>query len=329
MLGYLARRLGYMLVTLFVISIVSFVVIQLPPGDWLSTYVTTLAKQGVLVDNDELAALKHRYGLDDPVYVQYGKWISNIVLRNDWGMSFEMRKPVKDLIWERLWLTMGLSAFTMVFSSSISLFVGVYSATHQYSVADYVLNLISLIGAGTPGFMLALVVMWIAFSKFGMNVGGLFSPDYIQAPWSMAKLVDLLKHIWIPIVVLGVGSTAGGIRTNRANVLDELSKPYVETARAKGVRERLLIWKYPVRVALNPFLSTVGWSLAGLVSGSTLVSLVLNLQTTGPLMLKALLNQDMYLAGSFLLMLSVLTVVGTLLSDILLALADPRIKLTA
>jgi peptide/nickel transport system permease protein len=224
-------------------------------------------------------------------------------------------------------LTMLFSFLTMIFSWVVSITVGVYSATHQYTISDYVLNLLSFVGAGTPGFMLALVVMWIAFSQFGMSVGGLFSPDMINEPWSWAKVVDLAKHIWIPILVLAVGSTAGGIRHTRANVLDELHKPYVHTARAKGLRERKLLWKYPVRLALNPFFSTVGWSLASLVSGATLVSLVLSLQTTGPLLLKALLAQDMYLAGSFLLMLSVLTVIGTLLSDIILAVVDPRIRL--
>jgi peptide/nickel transport system permease protein len=327
MLIYIAKRILYMIVTLAGISIVSFVIIQLPPGDWLTTYVAELESQGVIVNQDEIEALRHRYGVGDPVHVQYVKWISNILLRNDWGMSLEMRRAVKELIWERLGLTMLFSFLTMIFSWVVSITVGVYSATHQYTISDYVLNLLSFVGAGTPGFMLALVVMWIAFSQFGMSVGGLFSPDMINEPWSWAKVVDLAKHIWIPILVLAVGSTAGGIRHTRANVLVELHKPYVHTARAKGLRERKLLWKYPVRLALNPFFSTVGWSLASLVSGATLVSLVLSLQTTGPLLLKALLAQDMYLAGSFLLMLSVLTVIGTLLSDIILAVVDPRIRL--
>jgi peptide/nickel transport system permease protein len=323
---YVVKRILYMIVTLFGISIVSFVIIQLPPGDWLSTYVAELESQGVIVNRDEIEALRNRYGLGDPVYVQYFKWISNIILRNDWGMSLEMKRAVKELIWERLGLTMVLSVFTLLFSWIVSFGVGVYSATHQYTFVDYALNLISFVGAGTPGFMLALVAMWIAFSVFDLSVGGLFSPDMINEPWSWAKLVDLLKHIWIPILVLAVGSTAGGIRHTRANVLDELHKPYVQTARAKGLTERKVLWKYPVRLAMNPFFSTVGWSLAGLVSGATLVSLVLSLQTTGPLLLKALLAQDMYLAGSFLLMLSTLTVIGTLISDIILAVVDPRIR---
>jgi peptide/nickel transport system permease protein len=327
MAAYILKRIIYMVVTLAGISIVSFVIIQLPPGDWLSTYVAELASQGVLVNQEEIMALEERYGLGNPIYVQYFKWISNILLHNDWGMSLEMKMAVKDLIWERLGLTMVLSLITMLFSWTVSIGVGVYSATHQYTFIDYLLNMISFVGAGTPEFMLALLVMWIAFSALGLNVGGLFSPDMINAPWSWAKVVDLIKHIWIPVLVLAVGSTAGGIRHTRANVLDELHKPYVQTARAKGLTERKVLWKYPVRLALNPFFSTVGWSLAGLVSGTTLVSLVLSLQTTGPLMLKALLAQDMYLAGSFLLMLSVLTVIGTLISDIVLAVVDPRIRL--
>jgi peptide/nickel transport system permease protein len=205
--------------------------------------------------------------------------------------------------------------------------VGVYSATHQYSIPDYVMSIISFIGAGTPGFMIALVVMWLTMTKLGLSVGGLFSPDYLLAPWSLDKLIDMLKHIWIPVVIIAISSTAGSIRTTRANLLDELNKPYVETARAKGLKEGKLVWKYPVRVAMNPFFSTVGWSLASLISGQTLVAYVLSLQTTGPLMLRALMSQDMYLAGSFLLLLSTMTVIGTLISDILLAWVDPRIRL--
>lgn len=327
MLNYLIKRVGYMVVTLIVISMISFVVIQLPPGDWLSTYVAELSQQGIIVDEAELNALQNRYGLGMPVYAQYFRWITNILFRGDWGQSLSYRRPVKDLIWDRLALTMLLSVVTMVYSWVMSISIGVYSATHKYSITDYLVNFLSFIGAGTPEFMVALVVMWLAFTKLGLNVGGLFSQDMINAPWSWAKVVDLLKHLWIPLLVLAVGHTAGGIRTTRANLLDELNKPYVEIARAKGLKEGRVIWKYPVRMALNPFFSTVGWSLAGLVSGSTIISMVLSLQTTGPLMLQALLSQDMYLAGSFLLMLSVLTVIGTLLSDIILALVDPRIRL--
>jgi len=325
---YILRRVGIMIPTLLAVSIISFIVIQLPPGDYLTTYAMQLRQQGDAVDAAELAALRDRYGLGMPVYAQYWKWISGIILRGDWGQSMEWRKPVKELIWERLALTMVLSASALFVSWFIAIPIGVYSATHQYSIPDYLMSAISFIGVGTPGFLVALVVMWLAMTKLGLNVGGLFSQKFILAPWSWAKVVDLLKHVWIPLLILALGSTAGSIRTTRANLLDELSKPYVTTARAKGVKEGSLIWKYPVRVAMNPFFSTVGWSLASLISGTTLVSMVLSLQTTGPMMLRALLSQDMYLAGSFLMLLSALTVIGTLLSDIILAVVDPRIRLT-
>jgi len=325
---YILRRVGIMIPTLLAVSIISFIVIQLPPGDYLTTYAMQLRQQGDTVDAAELAALRDRYGLGMPVYAQYWKWISGIILRGDWGQSMEWRKPVKELIWERLALTMVLSASALFVSWFIAIPIGVYSATHQYSIPDYLMSAISFIGVGTPGFLVALVVMWLAMTKLGLNVGGLFSQKFILAPWSWAKVVDLLKHVWIPLLILALGSTAGSIRTTRANLLDELSKPYVTTARAKGVKEGSLIWKYPVRVAMNPFFSTVGWSLASLISGTTLVSMVLSLQTTGPMMLRALLSQDMYLAGSFLMLLSALTVIGTLLSDIILAVVDPRIRLT-
>ena len=328
MLLYIVRRIGLMVPTLVVISIISFVVIQLPPGDYLTTYSIQLRQQGDTIDEQELENLRIRYGLGMPIYVQYWKWVSGIVLRGDWGQSMEWRKPVKDLVWERLALTVVLSASALFVSWFVAIPVGVYSATHQYSLLDYAMSAISFIGVGTPGFLIALVVMWLAMTKLGLNVGGLFSEKFILAPWTWDKVVDMLKHIWIPLLILSLESTAGSIRTTRANLLDELNKPYVQTARAKGVGESRLIWKYPVRVALNPFFSTVGWSLASLISGTTLISMVLSLQTTGPLMLRALTSQDMYLAGSFLLLLSSLTVVGTLLSDILLAVVDPRIRLS-
>jgi peptide/nickel transport system permease protein len=327
MAQYIAKRFLYMIPTLFVISIISFMLIQLPPGDFLTSYSATLRAQGDVIDEAELDALRERYGLGQPMHVQYFKWISGILLRNDWGQSMEWKKPVKELIWERLGMTMLLAVLTILLSWGIAIPIGVYSATHQYSFLDYLLSFISFVGLGTPGFLVALVVMWFALSTFGLNVGGLFSEQYILAPWSWDKFVDMLKHIWIALLILALGSTAGYIRTTRANLLDELNKPYVETARAKGVTEQKVIWKYPVRVALNPFFSTVGWTLATLISGETLVSLVLSLQTSGPLLLRALLSQDMYLAGSFILLLSTMTVIGTLISDILLVWADPRIRL--
>jgi len=324
---YIVRRVLVMIPTLVAISIVAFIIIQLPPGDYLTIYVAQLREQGDIVDELVINRLQQRYGLGQPLYVQYYKWISGILLRNDWGDSMYYNMPVKDVIGDRVWLTVVLSFTTMLFSWFVSIPVGVYSATHQYSVPDYIITAINFVGRGIPEFMLALVVMWWAMSTLGMSVGGLFSPEFITAPWTWAKVVDMLKHIWQPMLILAVGSTAGGIRTTRANLLDELNKPYVETARAKGLTERKLLWKYPVRVSMNPFFSTVGWSLANLISGSTVVSIVLSLQTTGPMLYQALITQDMYLAGSFILILSTLTVLGTLLSDLLLGWVDPRIRL--
>lgn len=327
MLKYMLKRVGIMIPTLIVISIISFAIIQLPPGDYLTSYVANLRQQGDHVDEDQIEALRQRYGLGQPIYVQYYKWVSGIILRGDWGQSMEWQKPVKDIIWERMALTVFLSLVSILVSWFVAIPVGVYSATHQYTFPDYLFSAISFIGAGTPGFMIALVIMWVAMRQFGMNIGGLFSQQYMVEPWSWAKFIDMLKHIWIPVIIIALGSTASSIRTTRANLLDELNKPYVETARAKGLKERKLVWKYPVRVAMNPFFSTVGWTLASLISGQTLVAVVLGLQTTGPMMLRALTSQDMYLAGSFLLLLSTLTVLGTLISDIMLAWVDPRIRM--
>ena len=327
MLAYIVQRILLIIPMLIAISILSFAVIQLPPGDFLTSYVAQLRQEGDEVDEAELESLRQRYGLGQPAYVQYFKWIYGVLVKGDWGQSFEWQKPVSELIWERLGLTMALSMGALLVGWFIAIPVGVYSATHQYSWLDYLMTTFSFIGLGTPGFLLALIVLFLAQSWLGMNVGGLFSDDYVLAPWSWPKIVDMLKHIWVPMLIVAVNGTAGNIRITRANLLDELNKPYVETARAKGVRERALIWKYPVRVALNPFFSTVGWSLASLVSGTTLVAMVLSLQTTGPLLLRSLTSQDMYLAGSFLFLLSTLTVIGTLLSDVLLAVVDPRIRL--
>ena len=326
MLEYVVRRILYMIPTLIAISIVSFLVIQLPPGDFLTTYAATLAAEGQTLSDEELAGLEARYGLGQPIYVQYWKWISGIVLRGDFGQSFQWNRPVNTLIWDRLGLTFVLSFGTLSFIWLVAIPVGIYSAVRKYSIGDYVATFLGFIGPAIPNFLLALVLMFVSFRFFGQSVGGLFSPEYASAPWSWAKLVDLLSHLWIPVVVLGTAGTAGLIRTMRANLLDELGRPYVVTARAKGVSETRLLLKYPVRVALNPFVSSLNDVLVRLVSGAAIVSIVLSLPTTGPLLLQALVSQDMYLAGSFLLMLSVLTVVGTLLSDILLAWLDPRIR---
>ena len=326
MTEFIIRRLLLLVPTIIAISIISFIIIQLPPGDFLTSYVMQLEASGQIVDQAMVDSLKAQYGLDQPVYVQYTKWVWGM-LHGNFGQSLQWKMPVKDLIWERLGLTVALSLSSLLFIWAVAFPVGIYSAVKQYSAGDYFFTFLSFVGLGIPNFMLALVVMWLAFSKLGVSVGGLFSAEYVDAPWSLAKLVDLLKHLWIPMIVLGMGGTAGLIRIMRANLLDEMHKPYVATARAKGMKERSLILKYPVRVALNPFVSTVGWTLPGLVSGSIIVSVVLNLPTTGPILLSALQSQDMYLAGTFLLMLSILTVIGTLISDILLAWLDPRIRL--
>ena len=329
MLLYIIRRILFMIPTLAAISILSFAIIQLPPGDFLTSYAAQLSQEGDLVDEAELEALAKRYGLGQPVYVQYWKWIKGIVTKGDWGQSMEWQKPVAELIWERLGLTVVLSMSALLVSWFIAIPIGVYSATNQYSILDYSMTTFSFIGLGIPGFFLALIVLYRRpHSQLRhLNVGGLFSEEYMLAPWSWAKFMDMLSHIWVPMFIVAISSTAGNIRITRANLLDELNKPYVETARAKGVKETKLIWKYPVRVAMNPFFSTVGWSLASLISGTTLVAMVLSLPTTGPMLLRSLTAQDMYLAGTFLFMLSTLTIIGTLISDVLLAIVDPRIRL--
>ena len=327
MLKFILRRVLLFVPTLLAISMITFLLIQLPPGDYLSTIIYQLEESGEEVDEALLAALRQRYGLDQPVYAQYLRWISNIVLHGDFGYSMAHNRPVGDLIWERLLWTFVISFSTLIVTWIIAFPVAIYSATHQYSIGDYAFTTLGFVGRGIPNFMIALILMWIGFSVFDFGIGGLFSEEFRRTPWSWLKFVDLLKHLWVPLMVLATGGTAGLIRITRANLLDELRKPYVITARAKGLTERRTVWKYPVRVALNPFISSVGYVLPGLISGSTIISVVLSLPTTGPLLLSALLSQDMYLAGSFLLLLSTLTVLGTLLSDILLAWVDPRIRL--
>ncbi len=326
MLRYIAHRLVLMIPTVFGISIIAFIIIQLPPGDYLTTTIAQLSAAGDLVEEEAIAALESRYGLDQPMHIQYLKWIWGIVGRGDFGMSFEWELPVRELVWSRLSLTVILALATLVFTWAVAFPVGIYSAVRQYSIGDYFFTGVGFIGLAIPNFLLALVLMYVAFKVFNQSVGGLFSPEFVEVPWSLARVRDLFSHLWIPMVILGTAGTAGLIRLMRANLLDELRKPYVKTARAKGLSEVRLLLKYPVRVALNPFVSTIGWTLPLLVSGSAIVSVVLSLPTTGPLLLRALIAQDMYLAGSFILLLGVLTVIGTLVSDILLAWLDPRIR---
>lgn len=310
---------------LFAVSIVAFLLIQAPPGDYLTTYIAKLGESNEMLDQATIANLRIRFGLDQPLYVQYFKWVTNL-LQGNFGMSFEWRQPVSDLIWGRMGLTLLLSMSTLLFTWAVAFPIGVYSAVRKYSIGDYVATTLGFIGLATPNFLLALILMYIGVVYFGTDVGGLFSSEFKNAPWSMAKVGDLAKHLWLPVVVLGTGATASLIRIMRANLLDELDQPYVDTARAKGMSEFRLIMKYPVRVALNPFVSTIGWVLPNLVSGAVVTAIVLSLPTAGPLMLQALLSQDMYLAGAFVLLLSSMTVIGMLISDIILVLMDPRVR---
>ncbi|AKH86400.1 ABC transporter permease [Streptomyces sp. CNQ-509] len=316
-----------MIPTLFGISVVAFAIIQLPPGDFLTTLAARLENQGDRMDEAQMSALRERYGLGEPVYEQYGKWVSAIVLHGDFGESFEYGKSVSSLVMDRLPLTVVLAVSTLLATWLLAFPVGLYSAVRQYSVGDYVATTVGFLGLAIPNFMIALVLMYLGHSVFGMSVGGLYSPEYEDAAWNLGKFLDLLSHLWVPVLVLGAAGTAGLVRVLRANLLDELRKPYVVAARARGMPERRLVLKYPLRVALNPFVSNVGYVLPALVSGEVIVSQVLSLPTTGPLLLGALRSQDMYLASSIILIVSLLTVIGTLLSDVLLAWLDPRVRL--
>ena len=325
-LQYVLRRLLYMIPTLIGISLVSFVIIQLPPGDYVDVMQAQLSQQGEALTGPELQQLRERYGLDQPVYIQYYKWISGILTRGDFGISFEWNQPVAKMLWDRLALTFLLAASSMLFIWIVAIPIGIYSAVRKYSIGDYIVTVIGFMGLATPNFVLALVMMFISYKVFGQSLGGLFSQEYVNAPWSWGKIMDLFAHIWIPMFILGTAGTAELIRTLRANLLDELRRPYVMTARSKGLPERRLLLKYPVRLALNPFVSSLNRVFVHLISGAAIVSVVLSLPTSGPLLLEALLAQDMYLAGSIIMMLSVITVVCTMASDVLLVWLDPRIR---
>lgn len=326
MSAYIVRRLVLMVPTLLFISIVSFILIELPPGDYLSTYVASLQAEGTHVSEELLEGLRRQYGLDQPAYVRYARWMWGIFTRGDFGYSFGWSRPVRQLIGGRIFMTMVISIGSLLFAWAIALPVGIYSAVKQYSVTDYVFTFLGFIGLATPNFLLAIIFMYIASQYFGTAAGGLFSPEFADAPWSFARFLDFLRHLILPLVIVGTAGTASLIRITRANLLDELGKPYVEAAMARGLSKTRRVLKYPVRVALNPFVSSIGFVLPAIVSGEVIVAVVLNLPTTGPLLLGALLTQDMYLAGSFVLILSVLTVIGVLISDILLAWLDPRIR---
>lgn len=326
MLGYILRRALIAVGTVWVISMIAFAIIQLPPGDYVSAYVAQLVVTGTVISQEEAENLRRQYGLDQPIYVQYVKWLL-LTLQGNFGLSMEWGLPVIEVVGDRLLLTALLAVAAVAFTWILALPIGIYSAVRQYSAGDYVFTFIGFIGLAIPSFLLALVILYIGFAYFGTSIGGLFSAEHVNSAWSLARVWDLLTHLWVPAIILGTAGTAQLIRIMRANVLDELRKPYVVTARAKGLSELEVVLKYPVRVALNPFISTVGYTLPYLVSGSIIVSVVLGLPTVGPLLLKALIAQDMFLAGTIVLLLGIMTVIGTLISDILLVWIDPRIRL--
>lgn len=326
MLNYVVRRIMMGIVTMFIVSLISFAIIQLPPGDFISYYVAEQMSSGSIVSEDAANSMREQYGLDKPIWVQYQKWMTR-VLQGDFGSSMMLQRPVSDVIGERLLLTVILSMAAIAFTWVLALPIGIYSAVRQYSYGDFFFTFVGFIGLAIPSFLLALVVMYFAYSLFGLNIGGLFSPSYADAPWSLGKVWDLTKHLPLPAFILGLGGTAQVVRILRANLLDELQKPYVTTARAKGLPEWRVIFMHPVRVALNPFVSTIGYLFPYVVSGSIIISLVLSLPTVGPLLLQSLVAQDMFLAGAIILLLGLMTVIGTLISDLLLAWIDPRIQL--
>ncbi len=329
MAKYILKRLLLVIPTMYIISILVFLTIQLPPGDYVTVMLENMRNQqtgGTTWTPEFEEAMRKRYGLNEPVYKQYYKWVKNIVVEGDFGYSYYYSEPSEKMITDRMGMTLAVSLSSFVFTWMIALPIGVLSAVRQYSLADYFFSFIGFLGLATPGFLIALVLVFISFKYGNVSVTGLFSDKYEQAPWSFAKVIDLLKHLWIPMIIIGISGTAGLIRVMRANLLDELHKPYVEAARAKGLPEWKLLIKYPLRQAMNPFVSTLGWVLPGLIAGEAIISIVLNLPTSGPILLLALKQQDMFLAAGFLMLLSLLTIIGMLLSDILLAWLDPRIR---
>ncbi len=326
MLAYTARRIMIMVPTLLAISVIIFIIIQLPPGDYLETYITELQSQGEAVDPAKIEALRRQYGLDRPMHEQYLVWVLGL-LQGDMGYSFEYQLPVNEVVGDRLWLSFLVAFSTILFTYAVSFPIGIYSAVRQYSIGDYAFSLLGFLGLATPNFLLALVLLYLANVYFGTSIGGLMDDEFIDQPWSWAKFLSVLEHLWVPVVVIGTSGTAGMIRRLRANLLDELQRQYVVTGRAKGLPPGRLLLKYPLRMALNPFIADIGNLLPQVVSGAAIVSIVLNLPTTGPMLIEALRSQDMYLAGSFLIFLALLTVIGVFLSDLLLAVLDPRIRL--
>tara|TARA_E500000318_G_scaffold61026_1_gene56627 strand:- start:1413 stop:2411 length:999 start_codon:yes stop_codon:yes gene_type:complete len=326
MLTYLARRILVMVPTLIAISIITFIIIQLPPGDYLTTMINEMQSQGENVDQSKIDALRAQYGLDRPMYEQYFHWATGL-LQGDYGYSFEYQLPVADVVGDRVFLTFVLNFATIIFIWVVAFPIGIYSATHQYSLGDYSLTFLGFIGLAVPNFLLALILLYLANIWFGTSIGGLMDPKYLDQPWSGEKVMSVLEHLWVPVVVIGTSGTAAMIRRLRANLLDELQKQYVITARAKGLHPFRALMKYPLRMSLNPFIADIGNMLPQVISGSAVVAMVLSLPTTGPMLIGALQSQDMYLAGSFLMFLAMLTVIGMFISDLLLAVLDPRIRL--
>jgi peptide/nickel transport system permease protein len=311
---------------LFLISVIAFIIIQLPPGDLLTTRLNILRDSGVDIDQELVDMWERTYGLDKPMYQQYLKWITKIITEFDFGYTFQWNKPVKEVIAGRMGLTFAIALLSWIVSWGIAIPIGIFVAVKQYSLADYFFTFLSFIGLAVPGFLLAMVIMYVAYANFGIRVGGLFSPEYQLEPWSVAKVMDLLQHIWVPVLLLAIAGTANIMRTMRATMLDEMRKQYVTVARAKGLSEFHVLMRYPVRLAINPILSQTMYIVPWLFSGGFVVEIVLNLPTAGPAMWSALMGQDMYLAGSYILIIGALTTLGGLVSDFLLAAVDPRIR---
>jgi peptide/nickel transport system permease protein len=325
-LTYIIRRLIMLIPILLLVSLLSYAIIELPPGDWVSTYISNMRTSGIQMSDQEAQRLTEMYGFDQPMYVRYFKWITGIILHGNFGWSFQWGTSVNELIAERLPITLMISLMALVFSWIVAIPIGIYSATHQYSIVDYLATFIGFIGIALPGFLLAMILAWASFRYLGFSALGLYSKEFLDAPMSTAKFLDMMQHMLMPLIIIGMSSTAATIRVLRGNLLDELKKQYVITARAKGLSETRMLFKYPVRLALNPVFSTIGWLLPAIFAGEVLISIVLSVPSIGPLLLRSTLAQDMYLTGSIVLILSTLTIIGSLISDIYLAWADPRIR---
>jgi peptide/nickel transport system permease protein len=327
MFGYIVKRVLYMIPTLFVISVISFVVIELPPGDFVTSYVAQLESSGGYVSEAQIQSLRDRFGVDRPFHVKYYKWFKGL-LKGELGRSLQFDQPAMDLIKQRFPVSLGIAGLCLLFVYLVGIPIGIYSAVKRYSLGDYVVTFLGFLGVGIPSFLSALIFIFLYYKITGQAQLGLFSSAYIDAPWSLGKLFDLIKHLWLPIIIISAQPLASTIRQMRANLLDELEKPYVMVARSKGLTNKKLLYKYPVRLAINPIVSTIGWTLPNLINNMLLASMVLGIPSIAPILLDALLSQDMYLAGSIIFLISVLTVVGTLISDLLLGIVDPRIRLS-